>query len=139
MSLLSSGTLEDFPESRLFTLNEVINSPICYPVFLEFLVGAVSTENLLCVRMIDTFEHLMSKAVGRHHHGSDTALNGSSKPSTGTGPATKTPTAPSDMEAYEAATEQAWETYRFFVTPGASLEVSCHHLLRKHIMLQMGK
>ena len=82
------------------------------------------------------FEYLISKVEG--HTGVDTTATGSSN-GPGPGLASSSPVAAVDTEALDAATEQAWETYRYFVTPGASLEVSCHHLLRKHIMLQMGK
>ena len=142
VTLLASGTLEEFPESRTYTLNEVITSAVGYPVFMEFLVGAVSTENLLCVRMIDMFEHLMSIAEGRN--GGDnmtvgTSVGTSAGAPTSVGTSKASTTTVFDEKALEAAIDQAWETYRFFVTPGASFEVSIHHLLRKHIMLHMGK
>ena len=57
--LLTASTLEDLPESRRFQLEEIRNCLHLYNEFLSFLRNRVSSENLICVRMIDIFQDLI--------------------------------------------------------------------------------
>ena len=57
--LLTISSIEDLPDSRKFQLDEVLNCLQLYNEFLSFLRQRVSSENLICVRMIDIFEELI--------------------------------------------------------------------------------
>jgi Regulator of G protein signaling domain len=57
--LLTASTLDDLPESRRFDLDEVLNCLHLFNEFLSFLRNRVSSENLICVRMIDIFQDLV--------------------------------------------------------------------------------
>lgn len=101
--LLTISSIEDLPDSRKFQLDEVLNCLQLYNEFLSFLRQRVSSENLICVRMIDIFEELMFNSE------------------------------------LKDASKQAWKIYQYFVAPGASYEVSIHHIHRKHVMLEMAE
>lgn len=57
--LLTISSLDDLPDTRRFQLDEVLNCLQLYNEFLTFLRQRVSSENLICVRMISIFEELM--------------------------------------------------------------------------------
>mmetsp|Transcript_154 Transcript_154/g.187 ORF Transcript_154/g.187 Transcript_154/m.187 type:complete len:406 (-) Transcript_154:754-1971(-) len=59
--LLTISSLESLNYMRRFDLDEVLNCLQLYNEFLSFLRERVSSENLICVRMIDIFEDLMTR------------------------------------------------------------------------------
>lgn len=59
--LLTISSLESLNFMRRFDLDEVLNCLQLYNEFLAFLQKRVSSENLICVRMIDIFEDLMMR------------------------------------------------------------------------------
>jgi hypothetical protein len=107
--LLAAGPLSHFGKGRQYHLDEVIKSGPMYEIFLEYLEKNMCAENLKCVRMISIFEALMAHAQAH----------------------------PKDAPAQQAAAAQAWDIFRFFVAPGSAYEVSCHHLVRKRVMLTL--
>ena len=58
--LLTISSIDDLPDDRQFQLDEVLNCLQLYNEFLRFLRLRVSSENLICVRMISIFEELMT-------------------------------------------------------------------------------
>ena len=58
--ILTASTLDELPETRRFQLGEILNCLHLYNEFLSFLRSRVSSENLICVRMIDIFQELVS-------------------------------------------------------------------------------
>ena len=61
VSILDDATLDELPESRRFSLGEIIHDRVLYEHFLSYLRQTVSSENLLCVRMIHVFDELIEK------------------------------------------------------------------------------
>ena len=59
-SLIDNAKLEDFPPDRRFTLNEFFECKILYSEFLSYLRIQVCSENLICLRMIQVFESLIT-------------------------------------------------------------------------------
>lgn len=59
--LLMISTVESFPDTRLFSLDQVIGCGGLYSVFLEFLKkGSLRTDRLYCIRKIDIYVELMT-------------------------------------------------------------------------------
>lgn len=110
--LLSSGPLAQFPKSRKYQLDEVISCGPMYEQFMEYLEKNMCAENLKCVRMIAIFESLMAQAQSQGDEDVDDT-------------------------AAVAAIQHAWDVFRFFVASGSAYEVSCHHLVRKRVMLTL--
>lgn len=54
--MLTASTIDDFPESRVFQLDEIIHCMHLYNEFIAFLRKRVNSENLICVRMIDIYD-----------------------------------------------------------------------------------
>ena len=59
--LLTLSPLESFCADRNFTLDEILSSLQLYNEFLIFLQKSLSSENLICVRMVTIFEDHMIK------------------------------------------------------------------------------
>ena len=60
--LLTISSLEELHENRKFHLDEVLNCLQLYNEFLSFLRLRVSSENLICARMIDIYEEMIFKS-----------------------------------------------------------------------------
>ena len=53
--LLSQTPIAELSEDRMYTLDEVIECMLLYNEFLTYLRSMVCSENLICVRIVDTF------------------------------------------------------------------------------------
>lgn len=108
--LLNLCVVESFPDTRMFSLDEVIGCRDLYLSFLAYLKGsdvkskgASGSDYLLCVRKIDIYEELTR------------------------------------MNCLPEATEEAWEIFRFYGAAGSAFEVSITGLDRKRLMLVMAE
>lgn len=60
---LNDVGLEDMPETRAFSLKEVLECGLLYNEFLIYLRRAHSSENLLCYHMIQVYENLIRQEL----------------------------------------------------------------------------
>jgi hypothetical protein len=111
----SDESVDDFIAT--IELAQVLSDRVLFESFLAYLQSIVSSENLLCVRMIEIFKELTPET----------------DPSTKTG---KIHTGLTNYYRFESV-NQAWLIYLYFVQPGAAYEVALSHRRRKDIRLAM--
>ena len=54
-------SVQSITAKRMFTLHEITGNEILYNCFLKYLMNNMTSENLLCYRMISLFEDMMSE------------------------------------------------------------------------------
>ena len=58
--ILMTSPISEFPESRQYTLDEVLGTSVLYNNFRNYLLNIRCEENLVCVRMITVFDNLVA-------------------------------------------------------------------------------
>jgi hypothetical protein len=97
-------------------LPEVLIDNILYEAFLSYLQTIVSSENLLCVRMIEYFKELTPDSMTTKGGSLSSSIN--------------------NYYRFESI-NQAWLIYLYFVHPGSAYEVGLSHRRRKEVRLSM--
>ena len=77
---------------------DIMNDRMLYQEFLSYLRSTVSSENLLCMRLIAIFKNSFTEHP---------------------------------PPSQSAASESAWQIYKYFIAPGSAFEVSVSHRRRK--------